>query len=420
MNIHEYQGKQLLRDFGVPVPRGRMVTQAAEAQKAAEELGTPVVVVKSQIHAGGRGAGAIVSNEAEAAEVFRAHLQREGLPKHDKPHGVQLAKSSEEAAGIAETLLGGLLVTKQTGAAGKRVHRVLVEEGCDIAEELYLSILLDRESGRVTMLASTEGGMEIEKVAEETPEKIFKAQIDPAVGLRDFQARAVAFSLGVGAAGVAEAVGVLKSLFRAYQQLDASLLEINPLVLTGEGKLVALDAKLSFDDNAAFRQPAMKEMRDPAEEDPRERQADEYDLSYIALDGNIGCMVNGAGLAMATMDIIHHHGGEPANFLDVGGGADADKVAAAFKIILQDESVKAVFINIFGGIMQCDVLATGVVSAARQVELSVPLIVRLEGTNVEEGRRILQESGIAVITAADMTDGARKAVEAAGLRGGQR
>jgi len=397
-----------------------MVSRASEAAETARELGTPVVVVKSQIHAGGRGAGAIVSDESEAAEVFRSNLEREGLPKHDKPRGVQLAKSAEEAEKIAATLLGGLLVTKQTGPAGKRVHRVLVEEGCDIAEELYLSILLDRESGRVTMLASTEGGMEIEKVAEEMPEKIFKVRVDPAVGLQDFQARAVAFSLGVAPAGIADAVGVLKALFGAYEKLDASLLEINPLVLTGEGKLVALDAKLSFDDNAAFRQPAMKEMRDPAEEDPREQQADEYDLSYIALDGNIGCMVNGAGLAMATMDIIHHHGGEPANFLDVGGGADAEKVAAAFKIILQDDSVQAVFINIFGGIMQCDVLATGVVAAARQVKLSVPLIVRLEGTNVEEGRRILKESGIAVITAADMADGARKAVEAAEARGGQR
>ncbi len=417
MNIHEYQGKQLLRDFGVTVPRSKMITKASEAVAAAKELGTKVVVVKSQIHAGGRGAGAIVADEQEAARVFRANLEKEGLPKHNKPGGVQLAKSPQEAGEIAAVLLGGLLVTKQTGASGKRVNRVLIEEGIDIKEELYISMLLNRETGRHMVLASTEGGMDIEKVAEQTPEKIFKAEINPAVGMRDFQARDVAFALGVPAEKISDAVKFLKTLFAAYLQLDASMLEINPLVLKGDGTLIALDSKLSFDDNAVYRQPAMKDMRDSDEEDPREQQAAEFDLSYIALDGNIGCMVNGAGLAMATMDIIHHHGGEPANFLDVGGGADAGKVAAAFKIILQDDAVKAVFVNIFGGIMQCDVLATGVVEAAKQVKLSIPLVVRLEGTNVEQGRKILAESGIKVINATDMTDGAKKAVEAAGLAG---
>ncbi len=413
MNAHEYQAKKLLAGFGVDVPKGAMVTNASDAVTEAGKLGSDVVVVKCQIHAGGRGAGAIVSNEDEAADVFHANLAKEGLPSHDKPRGVQLVKSVEDAGKAADSMLGSLLVTRQTGPSGRRVGRVLIEEGCDIARELYLSVLLDRGSGRVTVLASTEGGMDIEKVAEETPEKIFKTQIDPSVGLHDYQARNLAFALGLPSENLAQAVAFLKSICRAYVELDASLVEINPLVVTGEGNLLALDAKISFDDNALYRQAAVRELRDPDEEDPREQQAAEFNLSYIALDGDIGCMVNGAGLAMATMDIIHHHGGEPANFLDVGGGANAEKVAAAFKIILADENVKAVFINIFGGIMQCDVLATGVVEAAGQVDLQVPLIVRLEGTNVEEGRRILAESGIDVITAADMSDGAAKAVEAA-------
>jgi succinyl-CoA synthetase beta subunit len=417
MNVHEYQAKELLRRYGVAVPRGIMVTAAADAKKAAEELGTPIVVVKSQIHAGGRGAGALVSNAAEAATVFNNNLKSEGLPKHDKPGGVRLAKSPDEAAEIAESILGNILVTKQTGADGKVVGRVLVEEGCDIAEELYLSILLDRSIGRLVVMASTEGGMEIEKVAEETPDKILRKTVDPAVGLLDCQAREISFALGIPTEKTKDAVAFLKALYNAYVDLDASLLEVNPLVLTGSGDLIALDAKVSFDDNAFYRHADIKELRDDNEEDPKELRAAEFDLSYIALDGTIGCMVNGAGLAMATMDIIHHHGGEPANFCDVGGGATTEKVAEAFKIILADENVKAVFINIFGGIMKCDVLAQGVVEAADQVGIKVPLIVRLEGTNVERGREILADSDIDIITAADMTDGAKKACEAAGITG---
>ena len=413
MNVHEYQAKELLRKFGVAVPRGRVVESAEEARKAAEELGTPVVVVKSQIHAGGRGAGAIVADAAEAARVFSENLAREGLPKHDKPGGVRLAKSPEQAAEFAGSILGHILVTRQTGAAGRTVRRVLIEEGCDIARELYLSILLDRNVGRVVVMASTEGGMEIEKVAEETPEKIFREEIDPAVGMLGFQARQLAFRLGIPAEKIGAAAAFFQALYRAYVELDASLVEINPLVQTSDGDLIALDAKMSFDDNALFRHPEVRDLRDENEEDPKERRAAEFDLSYIALDGNIGCMVNGAGLAMATMVIIHLHGGEPANFCDVGGGATAEKVAEAFKIILSDENVKAVFINIFGGIMRCDVLASGVVEAAKQVSIGVPLVVRLEGTNVEKGREIIAQSGLDIITAADMTDGAKKAVEAA-------
>jgi succinyl-CoA synthetase beta subunit len=405
MNLHEYQGKALLAKYGVRVPRNLMIEKAADAEKAARDLGTPVVVVKSQIHAGGRGAGAIVANEAEAAQIFAANLQREGLPKHDKPRGVQLAKSPAEAAKIAEVILGNLLVTKQTGPSGKVVRRVLIEEGCDIKRELYLSLLLDRAVGRVVVMASTEGGMDIEKVAEE---------VDPVTGLQDFQARSLAFKLKLDPDKLDEHVAFFHAIYDGYVGLDASLLEINPLVETGSGSLLALDAKISIDDNALFRHPEVKELRDENEEDPKERRAAEFDLSYIALNGNIGCMVNGAGLAMATMDIIHHHGGEPANFCDVGGGANAKKVAEAFKIILSDPSVKAVFINIFGGIMQCDVLAQGVVDAAKEVKVSIPLVVRLEGTNVEKGREIIAKSGLAIISADGMTDGARKAVEAAG------
>ena len=413
MNVHEYQAKELLRKAGVAVPRGYMVTSADEAKKAAEQLGTPVVVVKSQIHAGGRGAGAIVKSEKEAAEVFEKNLKREGLPKHDKTGGVKLAKSSAAAAEAAGAMLGNLLVTRQTGPSGKTVRRVLVEEGCDIAKELYFSLLLDRSVGRLVAMASTEGGMDIEKVAEETPERIFKQEIDPAVGMREFQARNLAFRLGVPAAKTDEAVKFFIALYNAYVNLDATLIEVNPLVRCSDGSLLALDAKVSFDDNALYRHPEVRELRDENEEDPKERRAAELDLSYIALNGNIGCMVNGAGLAMATMDIIHHHGGEPANFCDVGGGATAEKVAEAFKIILSDPNVKAVFINIFGGIMRCDVLAQGVVDAAKVVKLSVPLVVRLEGTNVEKGREILETSGLDIISAKDMTDGAKKAVEAA-------
>jgi succinyl-CoA synthetase beta subunit len=413
VNVHEYQGKDLLRRAGVAVPRGHMVSCADEAKKAAEKLGTPVVVVKSQIHAGGRGAGAIVKSEKEAAEVYEKNLKREGLPKHDKMGGVKLAKSPQAAAEAAGAMLGSLLVTRQTGPAGKTVRRVLVEEGCDIAKELYFSLLLDRSVGRLVAMASTEGGMDIEKVAEETPERIFRQEIDPAVGMQDFQARNLAFRLGVPAAKTEEAVAFFRSLYQAYVDLDATLIEVNPLVRRSDGSLLALDAKVSFDDNALYRHPEVRELRDENEEDPKERRAAEFDLSYIALSGNIGCMVNGAGLAMATMDIIHHHGGEPANFCDVGGGATAEKVAEAFKIILSDANVKAVFINIFGGIMRCDVLAQGVVDAAKVVKPKVSLVVRLEGTNVEKGRQILETSGLDIISAKDMTDGAKKAVEAA-------
>ncbi len=414
MNLHEFQAKGLLGKFGVRVPRGKMVESADDAVAAARELGTPVVVVKSQIHAGGRGAGALVANAAEAAEVFEANLAKEGLPKHDKQGGVQLVKSPEQAGEVAGAILGNLLVTRQTGASGREVSKVLIEEGCDIARELYLSVLLDRSVGRLVMMASTEGGMEIEKVAEESPEKIFRVTIDPALGLGDFQARELAFRLGIPTEKIGDAVTFLKALYTAYVELDASLLEINPLVQTGEGDLLALDAKVSIDDNALFRLPEVRELRDPNEEDPKEQRASEFDLSYIALDGNIGCMVNGAGLAMATMDIIHHHGGEPANFCDVGGGATTEKVAEAFKIILSDPKVQAVFINIFGGIMQCDVLAQGVVDASQQVGVKIPLVVRLEGTNVDQGRAIIAASGLDIITGDDMADGAKKAVEAAG------
>jgi succinyl-CoA synthetase beta subunit len=413
MNVHEYQAKALLAGFGVRVPRGEAVESAEDAGRVAAELATAVVVVKSQIHAGGRGAGAMVASAAEAAEVFQANLATEGLPRHDRPGGVRLVKSPSEAVQAASQMLERLLVTRQTGPAGRLVKRVLVEEGCDIANEWYLSILLDRAIGRVVVMASTEGGMEIEKVAEENPEKIFREEVDPGLGLQDFQARSLAIRLGVAAEKLPDAVRFLKALFTAYVDLDASLLEVNPLVMTAGGELIALDAKMSFDDNALYRHSDVRQLRDPEEEDPKEQRASDFDLSYIALNGNIGCMVNGAGLAMATMDIVKHHGGEPANFCDVGGGATAEKVAEAFKIILSDDNVKAVFINIFGGIMRCDVLAEGVVEAVKQVQVSVPLIVRLEGTNVERGRQIIAESGIDIITATDMTDGASKAVAAA-------
>ena len=412
MNVHEFQAKGLLGALGVRVPRGVEVTDAAAAADAARELGGPVSVVKAQIHAGGRGAGAVVPDAAAAAGLFEAHLAREGLPAHDLAGGVRLVRSPEEAGEAAASILGNILVTRQTGPSGRQVRRVLVEEGCDIATELYLGILLDRATGRVAVMASTEGGMEIEKVAEESPAAIFREQVDPAVGLAAFQARNLAFGLGVPNDKIKDAAAFIDRLYKAYVELDASLLEINPLVMTSEGELIALDAKVSFDDNALYRHADVRELRDENEEDPKELRAAEFDLSYIALDGNIGCMVNGAGLAMATMDIIHHHGGEPANFCDVGGGATAEKVAEAFKIILADDAVKAVFINIFGGIMRCDVLAEGVVEAARQVGVSVPLVVRLEGTNVERGREILAESGIDILAATDMSEGAAKAVDA--------
>jgi len=413
MNVHEFQGKAVLAGYGVRVPRGEVAETADKAAEIATRLGTAVCVVKAQIHAGGRGAGAIVDSEAQAGEIFEKNLVREGLPKHGLKGGVRVVKSAADAKEAAASILGKILVTKQTGASGRLVRRVLVEEGCEIGRELYLSVLLDRGTGRVILMASQAGGMDIEHVAETTPEKIFRVTVDPALGLVDHQARSLAFKLGVPAAKLDEWVKFFHGIYNAYIGTDASMVEVNPLVQTGDGSPLALDAKISFDDNALFRHDDIRALRDEHEEDPKERKAAEFDLSYIALNGNIGCMVNGAGLAMATMDIIHHHGGEPANFCDVGGGATTQKVAEAFKIILSDANVKAVFINIFGGIMQCDVLATGVVEASKQVGVKVPLVVRMEGTNVEEGKRIIAASGLGIITAADMADGAKKAVEGA-------
>ncbi len=385
MKIHEYQAKEILRGFGVAVPKGKLVANADEAEVAATELmagGKPVCVVKAQIHAGGRGKGG----------------------------GVKLARSPAQAKEIAGQILGMQLVTHQTGPAGQKVRRLYVEEGCDIARELYLGITLDRGLARNTFMASSEGGVEIEEVASAHPEKILRAAVDPAVGLADYQARDLAFGLGLKGKEVGSFVKFAKAMYEAFLATDASIVEINPLVITKQGEVIALDAKVNFDDNALFRHPDLAALRDPDEEDPRENAAKEFDLSYIALDGNIGCMVNGAGLAMATMDMIKNAGGMPANFLDVGGGADEKKVTAAFKIILGDPSVKAVLVNIFGGIMKCDIIAAGVIAAARQVNLSVPLIVRLEGTNVEQGKKLLRESGLAIIPADDLGDAARKAV----------
>jgi succinyl-CoA synthetase beta subunit len=367
------------------VPDGQACFTVDEAVAAAERLGFPCVV-KAQIHAGGRG----------------------------KAGGVKLVGSAAEARAAATELLGKTLVTHQTGPQGRVVRRLLVEQGCDIARELYLGMVVDRASGRVTMMASTEGGVEIEEVAARTPEKILRATIDPVVGFAPYQGRRLAFGLGLGKEKVGPAVGFMTALARCFVESDCSLAEINPLVVLKDGKLLALDAKIGFDDNALFRHPDLRELRDPTEEDPRESEAAKFDLSYIALDGNIGCMVNGAGLAMATMDTVKAAGGAPANFLDVGGGADTEKVKAAFRIILEDPAVKAILINIFGGILRCDVLAEGVVEAAREVGLRVPLVVRMEGTNVDRGKEILAASKIDVITASDMLDGARKAVAAAG------
>ena len=385
MNIHEHQAKELLRRYGVAVPDGQAVTSVEDAAAAADRLGFPCVV-KAQIHAGGRG----------------------------KAGGVKIVKNAAEARAAASELLGKTLVTPQTGPQGRVVRRLLVEQGCRIAREMYLGMVVDRGSGRVTVMASTEGGVEIEEVAARTPEKILKESIDPAVGFAGYQGRRLAFGLGLKKDQIGPAVGFMSSLARCFVESDCSLAEINPFVVLESGSLLALDAKMGFDDNALFRHPDLRELRDPSEEDPRELEASKYDLSYIALEGNIGCMVNGAGLAMATMDAVRAAGGMPANFLDVGGGADAKKVAAAFRILLSDAAVKAIFINIFGGILRCDVLAEGVVQAAREVGLKVPLVVRMEGTNVEQGKKILAESKLDIITATDMADGAKKAVEAAG------
>jgi len=393
MNIHEYQGKQLLAKYGVSVPRGKVAFTVDEAMAAAEEIGSPVYVIKSQIHAGGRGAGRFQNNPGGKG-------------------GVRVVNSVEELKKSAEEMLGHVLVTKQTGATGKEVKRLYIEEGCDISRELYLGMLLDRETSRLTMMASTEGGMEIEEVAAATPEKILKIAIDPAVGFKGFHARELAFGLGLKGDQIKSAVKLMTSLYDAFVELDCSLVEINPLVVTGAGHVMALDAKVNFDDNALYRHADVMEMRDTDEEDEKEIEASKFDLSYISLDGSIGCMVNGAGLAMSTMDIIKLCGGEPANFLDVGGGATAEKVTAAFKIILSDPKVEGILVNIFGGIMRCDIIAEGVVTAAREVDIHVPLVVRLEGTNVEEGKQILAESGLPILSADDLGDAAEKVVKA--------
>ncbi len=382
MNIHEYQGKELLRKYGVSVPNGRVAFSVDEAVEAAKELGTDVVVVKAQIHAGGRG----------------------------KAGGVKVAKNLEEARTYAEEILGKTLVTHQTGPEGKEVKRLLIEEGCDIKKEYYVGLVLDRATSRVVLMASEEGGTEIEEVAEKTPEKIFKEVIDPAVGLQGYQARRIAFNINIPKELVGQAVKFMMGLYQVFVEKDCSIAEINPLVITGDGKVMALDAKLNFDSNALYRHKDIVEYRDLEEEDPKEIEASKYDLSYISLEGNIGCMVNGAGLAMSTMDIIKYYGGNPANFLDVGGGATAEKVTEAFKIILSDKNVKGIFVNIFGGIMKCDVIAEGVVEATKQVGLEIPLVVRLEGTNVELGKNILNESGLNITSAESMADGAQKIV----------
>jgi succinyl-CoA synthetase beta subunit len=382
MNIHEYQGKEILRKYGVAVPNGKVAFTVEEAVEAAKELGTQVCVVKAQIHAGGRG----------------------------KAGGVKVAKNLDEVRTYASEILGKTLVTHQTGPEGKEVKRLLIEEGCDIKKEYYVGLVLDRATSQVVLMASEEGGTEIEEVAEKTPEKIFKEQIDPVVGLQPYQARRIAFNINIPKELINQAVKFMTALYNAYIEKDCSIAEINPLVVTGDGKVMALDAKLNFDSNALYRQKDILEYRDLEEEDAKEIEASKYDLSYVALDGNIGCMVNGAGLAMSTMDIIKHYGGDPANFLDVGGGATAEKVTEAFKIILSDPNVKGIFVNIFGGIMKCDVIAEGVVEAAKQVGLSVPLVVRLEGTNVDLGKKILSESSVDIIAAESMADGAQKIV----------
>jgi len=386
MKIHEYQGKAILKEYGVPVPRGIVARTSVEAEAAARELGTDVVVVKAQIHAGGRGKGG----------------------------GVKIARSPEEAREIASQILGMQLVTHQTGPEGREVKTLLIEEGLPIDREFYLGITLDRVSGRNVFMASSAGGMDIEKVAAETPELILKETIDPSVGLRGFQARKLAFGLGIPNDLVNQAASFMLNLYDAYEKIDASLVEINPFLLTKDNRLIALDAKVTFDDNAMFRHKEFVELRDLNEEEPLEIEASKYDLNYIKLDGNIGCMVNGAGLAMATMDIIKLAGGEPANFLDVGGGASQERVEQAFTILLADQNVKAVLINIFGGIVRCDMVANGVVAAAKNLHVTIPIVARLEGTNVEEGRRVLSDSGIGIITAQGMADAAQKVVAAAG------
>ncbi len=382
MNIHEYQGKEILRSYGVAVPNGKVAFSPDEAVKVAKELGSNVTVVKAQIHAGGRG----------------------------KAGGVKIAKNLDEVRSYAKELLGKILVTHQTGPEGKEVKRLYIEEGSDIKKEYYLSFVLDRATSRVTLMGSEEGGMDIEEVAEKNPEKIFKEVVDPVTGLLPFQARRMAFNMNIPAKLVNKAAKLMLGLYDAFVEKDASIVEINPLVVTGNDEVVALDAKFNFDGNALYRHKDVVELRDFDEEDPKEIEASKHDLSYISLDGNIGCMVNGAGLAMATMDTISYYGGSPANFLDVGGGATAEKVTEAFKIILSDPKVKGIFVNIFGGIMKCDIIAEGVIAAAKEIGLEVPLVVRLEGTNVDLGKRLLNESGLNIVAADSMADGAQKIV----------
>ena len=394
MNIHEYQAKQLLKEYGAPVSDGRVVLRAEEAKSAAAELDGPLWVVKAQIHAGGRGKGTF--KEAAAGDAG----------------GVRLAKSVSEAAEEAQKMLGRTLVTKQTGAEGKQVNRVYIEDGSGIERELYLAVLVDRGSSRIGFVASTEGGMDIEEVAEKTPEKILTFTVDPATGLQPFHGRKVAFALGLDGKQVKQCVQLISTLYKMFVERDMEMLEINPLIVTDSGDLKCLDAKMGFDSNALYRQKAVLDLRDETEEDPKELAASKFDLNYIALDGEIGCMVNGAGLAMSTMDIIKLYGAEPANFLDVGGGATTEKVTEAFKIITSDPNVKGILVNIFGGIMRCDVIAEGVVTAVKEVGLQVPMVVRLEGTNVEEGKRILNDSDVDVIAADDLGDAAEKIVKA--------
>jgi succinyl-CoA synthetase beta subunit len=397
MKIHEYQGKELLRAEGVPVPKSRVAFSAAEARQAAadliEETGNPVVVVKAQIHAGGRGKGR--------------------FKEHPDLGGVKVIKGADAAKEVAEKMLGSTLVTIQTGPEGKVVKRLLVEQGMDIDKELYVAATLDRAVGRTVIMASTEGGMEIEEVAAKHPEKILREAIDPAVGLVDFQARKIAYGLGLSGDTAKKMGKFLGKLSRAYDKLDCSMLEINPLVVLKNGDVLALDAKVNFDDNALYRHPAIEELTDPSEEDPAELEAKKHDLSFVNLDGTIGCMVNGAGLAMATMDIIKFFGAEPANFLDVGGGATVDRVTAAFKIITKEPKLKGILVNIFGGIMKCDVIAQGVIAAVKEVGLNVPLVVRLEGTNVDKGKALLEGSGLPITTGSSLRDAAQKIVELA-------
>jgi succinyl-CoA synthetase beta subunit len=385
MNLHEYQSKRLFADYGIPVPDGYPATSADEAVAAAEKLGGELWVVKAQVHAGGRG----------------------------KAGGVKLARSHEEVREFAEAMLGTMLVTHQSGPEGLPVNTVYVEAGSEIDRELYLSMLVDREVSRIAFIASAAGGMDIEQVAEETPEKIFSVAVQPDAGLQPYQARQLAFGLELDKQQMRQFGDLVNKLYKLYLECDASLVEVNPLIITGDGDVVALDAKINIEGNALFRQPALVDLRDESQEDEAERKAAEHDLNYVSLDGDIACMVNGAGLAMATMDLIKLHGGDPANFLDVGGGATSERVAAAFKLILGNESVKAILVNIFGGIVRCDLIAEGVITAVKEVGVEVPVVVRLEGTNVEKGRSLLAESGLDIIAAEDLTDAAKKAVAAA-------